>query len=390
MVLQTLIKVLSLPFSWSVSSPSWSSPPEPFSPSPLRCLRYHRGWSACFLAFLLNYSLQWPAGETCLSSITLTRSPHFTLCEKKKKKRGQHQPSVHRNSKTECRGNKRVPPTSLQGPSPNTSGGGVAGASPPPQRDHRGENKLGRLSPGASCREQREEREIEEGRREGGVCMRAGPGFPYLLIVLLDGCPKTVMWKRIDGLRGREGTTLCSSWSRHATHRPPWFLQITFYWHDCSALVISLCCSWQRLSLSACTWILSRNISQWRDTFSLLGRLVSHQTLGRNITAFFSCDITMHITYHHSLTHLSAHRCPETAIFWTKHNVFPQTRLTPGVPRNPLDCYGHMWFHTARHITVTGLPFCKTWNMPSWMWMQLWTCGDSLHSYMYENAQVII
>ena len=166
------------------------------SSSRLKCL---------FFAFLLNYSLQWPAGETCLSSITLNSFTSLRPVrgkKKKKKKRGQHQPSFHSNSKIECRGNKRVPPTSLQGPSPNTSGGGVAGASPPPQRDHRGENKLGCLSPGASCRERGEEREIEEGGREGGVCMRAGPGFPYLLIVLLDGCPKTVMWKRSTGWGG--------------------------------------------------------------------------------------------------------------------------------------------------------------------------------------------
>ncbi len=31
--------------------------------------------------------------------------------------------------------------------------------------------------------------------------MRAGPGFPYLLIVLLDGCPNCDV-KKIHGLRG--------------------------------------------------------------------------------------------------------------------------------------------------------------------------------------------
>ena len=260
------------------------------SSSRLKCL---------FFAFLLNYSLQWPAGETCLSSITLNSftSLRPVRGKKKKKKRGQHQPSFHSNSKIECRGNKRVPPTSLQGPSPNTSGGGVAGASPPPQRDHRGENKLGCLSPGASCRERGEEREIEEGGREGGRGLHESrAGIPILANCFVGRLPKNCDVKKIDGLRGREGPTLCSSWSRRATHQPSGFLQITYFWHDCLALVISLRCSWRHLSLSACTWILNRNIHQWRDTFSLLGRLVSHQTLGRNITAFFSCYITYHLS----------------------------------------------------------------------------------------------
>ena len=287
MVLKNLIKV------------HWSSPTGPFSPSPWRCLCHHRGWSACFLLFFSIILFSDQQERRVWVQSLLTRSPHFARCEekKKKKKRGQHQPSFHSNSKIECRGNKRVPPTSLQGPSPNTSGGGVAGASPPPQRDHRGENKLGCLSPGASCREQGEEREIEEGGREGGRGLHESrAGIPILANCFVGRLPKNCDVKKIDGLRGREGTTLCSSWSRRATHQPSGFLQITYFWHDCLALVISLRCSWRHLSLSACTWILNRNIHQWRDTFSLLGRLVSHQTLGRNITAFFSCYITYHLS----------------------------------------------------------------------------------------------
>lgn len=114
--------------------------------------------------------------------------------------------TVPRAAKMECGGNKRVPPTSVQGPSPNTSALVWQG----PHRHLKGTtgekiNLAASLSPRGQLQMQ---------RRQGG-CLggRLGPGFPYSLIVLLDGCPNRAVKNGGEGKKSHmlRLISLCST-----------------------------------------------------------------------------------------------------------------------------------------------------------------------------------